>query len=127
MTTSTGVRSEKDEAGLNLRVARARLVRLNQLPEAVALLHVHSLPGGDVAEDTVSGTAHADVTVHGHRLALHAHRVVDLQPLSPLRVQAVLVGLVYLEMAAVSATTTKHSLGFCFFACLLFLRLFLSL
>ena len=79
-------------------------MRLDQFPLSVTLLHVDGLPVGGVAEDAVAGAAHADVAVHGHGLALHAHRVVDLQPLRPVRVEAVLVGLVHLEMPAVPAT-----------------------
>ena len=79
-------------------------MRLDQLPLSVTLLHVDGLPVGGVAEDAVAGAAHADVAVHGHGLALHAHRVVHLQPLCPVRVEAVPVGPVHLEMPAVPAT-----------------------
>ena len=106
-------RSKEDEAGLDFRVARAGLVRLDQLPLSVTLLHVDGLPVGGVAEDAVAGAAHADVAVHGHGLALHAHRVVHLQPLCPVRVEAVLVGPVHLEMPAVPATHTNSLVTVC--------------
>ena len=86
----------------------------HELPLAVTVVDVDGLPGGGVTEDAVAHAAHAHLAVHGHGLALHAHRVALVQCAGPLRLLAVAVGLAHPEVATVPVGGVAYQVIRCY-------------